>query len=116
MIKHGSNRTVFLVGKYAFKIPNPREFRLFLCGMLANMQERTFWDAYHCQKLCPVVFALPGGFMTVMRRAMPLTKDEFRAFDAEHWKDTPYFVVPVENKLDSFGKLGGRIVAVDYGT
>jgi hypothetical protein len=31
------------------------------------------------------------------------------------WNDTPYRI-PVEYKIDSFGKLNGKIVAVDYGS
>lgn len=82
-----------------------------LTGMLSNMTEAKF-AALKDPNLCPVLFALPGGFLTVMRRAEPLTADEFDSFfdsrgDRHFWH--------TEWKRCSFGRLDGRIVAVDYG-
>lgn len=85
------------------------------------MQEVTF-SRTGWPELCPVVFALPGGWLTVMRRAEPLTREQFENLDFAEWikggTDLPKgeWVIPVENKLDSFGVLAGRIVAVDYGS
>ena len=112
---YGTHRTVFLLGSYAFKFPVVVEWRLFLCGLLANMQEVTF-SRTGWPELCPVVFALPGGFLNVMRRAEPLTREEFFALDFKAFVEKPDYHVPVEDKLDSFGKLNGEIVAVDYGS
>lgn len=115
MIKYGSTRTVFLMGSYAFKVPAVTEWRLLLLGLLANMQEacfsRTGWP-----ELCPVVLSIPGGWLVVMRRAQPLSMDAFERMDVEQWKDRGDYIVPVENKLDSFGVLDGNVVAVDYGS
>lgn len=114
MIKYGSTRIVLLIGQYAIKVPTVVEWRLFLLGLLANLQEvkfsRTQWP-----KLCPVVFSVPLGILLVMRRATPLSRQEFDDFDFDAFVETDEYVVPVENKLDSFGWLNGRIVAVDYG-
>lgn len=110
----GTHRTTWLIGKYAIKIPVLVEWRLFLLGLLANMQEAQF-SACKWPELCPVVFRVPGGFLNVMCRAEPLTREEFFALDYEAFVDAEDYHVPVENKLDSFGKLEGRIVAVDYG-
>ena len=44
------------------------------------MQER----AFACEgwpELCPVTLSLPGGFLIIMRRARPLTNEEWLAFD-----------------------------------
>ena len=79
------------------------------------MQEVTFSLA-GWPELCPVLFALPGGFLNVMRRAEPLTREEFFALDFKAFVEKLGYCVPVENKLDSFGKLSGKIVAVDYGS
>lgn len=117
----GTHRTVYLIGSLAIKVPVFSDWRMFLTGLLANMQEARFSKAKWPQ-LCPVLFACPGGWFTVMRRAEPLSREQFFALDYAEWikggNDLPKgeWVIPVENKLDSFGLLNGRIVAVDYGT
>jgi hypothetical protein len=110
----GTTRVVFLVSDIAIKVPACQEWRLFLLGLLANMQEKTFWST-RWPELCPVVWALPGGWLTVMRRATPITRDEYDELDLENWVNQKNYRVPVEIKMDSFGWLDGRLVAVDYG-
>ena len=51
-----------------------------------------------------------------MRRAIPLTREEWQAFDSVTWRQQEGYEVPVEDKMDSFGWVDGRIVAVDYGS
>lgn len=101
---------VILTKNLAIKIPYPLNWRRFLWGLLANMQERDFsrlkWAA-----LCPVVFSLPGGFLVVMKRATPLTQEP----DYQSLSNTPEGVIPAEHKIDSWGCLDGNIVAIDYG-
>lgn len=116
-LAYGVTRTVLLVGRYAFKFPAMGEWRLFLLGLLANMQERMFartgWP-----ELCPVLFSLPGGWLVVMRRAKVLTEPEWLALDEKEVSEfinRPGYIVPAELKSDSFGWLDGRLVAVDYG-
>lgn len=117
----GTHRSVYLIGHYAIKLPVLRPWRMFLCGLLANMQESTF-SATGWPELCPVVFACWGGWFIVMRRAQPLSREQFFSLNYGEWikggNNLPRgeWVVPVENKLDSFGLLDGRIVAVDYGS
>ena len=113
-IASGVTRRVLLVGGYAFKIPNPAEWRLFLLGLLANMQESQF-SKLGWPELCPVVWSLPMGFLVVMRRARVLTADEAKAANLARFVDQPNYTVPAELKADSFGYLNGRLVAVDYG-
>lgn len=113
-IAYGCTRRVLLLGRYAVKVPAMTEWRLFLLGLLANMQEALFSKA-GWPELCPVVWSLPGGFLVVMRRARELTDDEFLALDLEQWVKRDEYVVPVEIKSDSFGILDGRLVAIDYG-
>lgn len=114
--RQGVTREVFLIGRWALKVPKlTKGWRMFLSGLLANMQERDFgrngWE-----QLCPVVFSLPGGWLVVMRRASVLTLREWHSFDAEDFiVNGPGAMLPVENKPDSFGRLDGRIVAIDYG-
>lgn len=111
----GCTRHVLLVGRWAVKVPALWSWKLFLCGLLANMQERTF-AACGWPELCPVVWSIPGGWVVVMRRARVLTDAEFAAFDAPTFCQCEDRLVPAELKANSFGWLDGRIVAVDYGT
>lgn len=113
-ICHGTSRIVLLIGNYAVKVPSFVEWRLFLLGLLANMQERRFSE-HGWEELCPVLWSIYGGFMIVMRRAEPLTREQFDSFDAEAWLERDDYVVPAEPKMDSFGWLDGKIVAIDYG-
>lgn len=112
--KQGATRYVFLIRQYAIKIPRCSAWKLFLHGLLANMQECLFAKA-GWQELCPVLWSLPGGFLLVMPRCepitAPLTKDEYLAL-VEH----PDYTVPAEHKQDSFGIYQGRLVAIDYGS
>lgn len=116
----GATRCVLLTKRHAFKVPRLVSWRLFLCGLLANMQEREFSRA-GWRELCPVLFSLPGGWLVVMPRAEPLTDGEWDFMDIvgdrEKWPDRGDYVVPVEMKRDSFGWIEGRgVVAVDYGS
>ncbi|QIG74836.1 hypothetical protein EVC12_201 [Rhizobium phage RHph_I42] len=116
----GSTRWVFLTRKHAIKIPTLNSWRLFLHGLLGNMQEATFWTTKD-DRLCPVLFALPGGFLSIMARCAPLSADSYENLDVETWASPDDsiahdFKVPVEDKLSSFGVYDGRIVAVDYGS
>lgn len=115
MIKIGSTRIVFLTHRYAIKIPRFTEWRLFLHGLLANMQEVRFSRAAWIEKVCPVLFSLPGGWLNVMPRVKIMTADEYRMIDVDTIVVTPDYVIPAERKPDSFGYYNGRIVAVDYG-
>ena len=112
--KYGTTRIVFLVGDYAIKVPAMTEWRLFLLGLLANMQE-ALWSKTGWPELCPVVWAIPGGFLLVMRRARAMTRDEFNTIDLNKWVQRQGYIVPAETKMDSFGYLHGSLVAVDYG-
>jgi len=113
-VSFGTTRVVILVGNLAVKIPALQEWRLFLLGLLANMQERKFWKS-KWPELCPVLWSLPGGWVTVMKRATPLTREQYDNMDLEGWTDRGEYVIPVEIKMDSFGWVDGRLVAVDYG-
>src|ERR1051326_2954660 len=120
----GVTRTVVLTRRFAIKVPTlVYGWRMFLYGLLANMQECAWSGAD--ERLCPVRFALPGGLLIIMPRCEALTDEEFIAnvipkwgqvADEETGMPLPYSVnLPVEVKSCSFGRLKGKIVAVDYG-
>lgn len=116
----GTHRTVYLIGRWAIKVPAGVEWRLFLLGLLANMQEARF-SAMGRPELCPVLFAFPGGLFNVMRRADPVDIDKFFELypsEALFWefRDQGDYLIPVEYKPDSVGMLDGQMVAVDYGS
>lgn len=113
-IARGSTRTVLLTNNYAFKFPTWHSWPLFLQGLLANMQECTFgtigWDG-----VCPVFWCIPGGFLVVMPRALPITDELWDQLDVSTLIHHEHYTIPVEAKQTSFGLLNGNIVAIDYG-
>jgi len=127
--KHGCTRFVVLTKKYAIKIPQFKyEWKHFLLGLLANMQEVAF-NTMKDERLCPVIFHLWGGWLVVMPRCAPISEECFFDIDVTRFwpnKDEDYhpdntceranYNVPVENKQDSFGYYNGKIVAIDYGS
>jgi hypothetical protein len=113
--RRGFTRTVLLVGGWAVKVPCCRYgWRIFLAGLLCNIQERT-WAAAGIPECCPVLWADPLGFVVVMRRietlGRELTEQEFLAF-----RETASYLVPCENKPHHFGWWNGKMVTVDYGS
>lgn len=109
---HGVFRRVIAVGALAFKLPRPREFAR---GMRCNRWEREMWFVwrrkYGWENLCPILFADPLGLLVVMARAdQPLTHEEVRAATPDYYPD-----ITAETKPEDYGRIAGRIVAVDYG-
>lgn len=111
----GVTRTVVLTKHWAIKLPCVvYGWKYFLYGFLANMQEAE-WAGFD-ERLCPVRFAGRGGCVVVMPRCLPLTDDEYLAEVSENWhKLDNGQELPVEMKTNSFGRLNGQIVAVDFG-
>jgi hypothetical protein len=129
-LKGGCTRTVLLIGRYAIKIPRLNYgWRLFLQGLLCNMQEVSF-SKMNDKRICPVFFYIPGGWLLVMPRCRPLCETEFsclrinRFWGKDEKSTNGYYgdcMIPVEHKIDSFGWYkwnGGNntIVAIDYGS
>lgn len=110
----GVTRHVLLIGRHALKLPRLNYgWPMFLRGLLGNMDE-ALWGRTGWEGLCPVVFALPGGLLTVQRRARTMTEAEFEGFDHGAFVERPDYRIPAEAKADSFGWLDGQIVAIDY--
>jgi hypothetical protein len=111
----GSSRiAIILWGIYVLKLPNIFSNTLFLSGILANLQEKIFSNAKWIE-LCPVVFAGNSGLCLVMPYARPLTDSEWVSFDYATFVNQEHYIIPAENKRDSFGIFYGRVVVVDYG-
>ncbi len=123
IIRYGCTRIVFLVGRFAIKVPQlwacdgKLSWSQFLHGLLANMQEVTFSRA-RWPELCPVKFHVPGGFLVIMPRCevMPETEQAILAIQAVMTgAERKGYIIPAEGKANSWGTLDGRMVALDYG-
>jgi len=114
-IFYGTTRTVLHTGNYVIKIPALSSWKHFLCGLLANQSE-TLFSKFFSSGLCPVVFGVWGGWLIIMPYAKPLTLEEFTELDVTWWSNRGDYIIPVEDKQDSFGWLNNEIVAVDYGS
>lgn len=112
LLHGGVTRIVVLTSKYAIKLPTVMYgWKMFLYGMLGNMNERT-WSGQ--KGLCPVLWSVLWGFCNIMPRCEALTDDEFARLVPEHW-GKGCALPEVEIKTCSFGRLQGKIVAIDYG-
>ena len=112
----GVTRTVILTRRWAIKLPClVYGWKYFLYGFLANMQERE-WSGYD-ERLCPVRWAAPLGVLIIMPRCEPVIDSGLLDEEIHNWANcgTDKDLLPVELKSDSFGRLNGRLVAVDYG-
>lgn len=112
---HGSTRSVFVVSGLAVKVPRVWSWRTFLNGLLANMQEVEF-STLGWPELCPVLFSIPGGLLVVMPAVKEIPEVAWDAIKEIGFPFHGKYTIPVEIKRDSFGVLGSRVVAVDYGT
>jgi hypothetical protein len=62
------------------------------------------------ETLCPVLFADPLGLVVVM----PLAEQPVTVSEVDAMPDY-YPLTTAESKVEDHGRLGGRIVALDYG-
>jgi hypothetical protein len=111
-------RLAFIGRGRVVKIPRFLSWRVFLEGMIANLQERELSRRYsNEEKLCPVIWADPLGLAVVMPFARPMTDEEWEPFDVIGFCDLQNgSSLPIEcGKRDTYGVIAGRVVAVDYG-
>jgi len=108
LVTEGRNRLVIVTRRHALKLPSLRSWRDFLFGLLNNLNEAA-WHREH-PLYCPVIWSAPLGLLLVMPRARILDPGEFEDIE---------WVCPelpgVERKASSWGWLGNKIVAVDFG-
>jgi hypothetical protein len=123
---------VLLIGPYAIKLPNLRyRYPSCLWGLIHNLAERNWWRSFALsgdegwvgvvrELLCPVVWGDRFGLVLVMKRAAPLprTMDCPVVFEWLAMRFNPNGLngctCPAEKKIESFGLLDGKIVAIDY--
>jgi hypothetical protein len=71
------------------------------------------------EMLCPTVWGAPFGLVNIMRRAVPLTReDQLRRLKTDDFPDWDYQPggppEPFEYKESDWGYLDGRLVSLDY--
>lgn len=119
-IKHGSTRIVFIFKQFVIKTPNVKEYRLFLNGILSNLQEKE-WSKIGRKDLCKVHFCDVFGLVLIMRKAKPLQRNiKFKRFKEilnQKYKDDNLKEFMLSDlKLSNWGWVDGKLVKVDYGS
>ena len=72
---------------------------------------RTWRPIFGWENLCPIVFADPLGLVVVMpRAAQPVTFEDVVEATPDYYPD-----ITSETKPQDFGRVGNRILALDYG-
>ncbi|MGX1325438.1 hypothetical protein ACVMFA_007395 [Bradyrhizobium liaoningense] len=112
----GTTRLTVCVGQYALK------FGRWRSGGDANQREWIEWVRATPDRrlmLCPILWAAPFGVLNIMRRAVPLTRQQQLALlDSDGFPDWDYMPggpgEPFEYKESDWGYLDGRLVALDY--
>lgn len=108
IVRHGITRTVFVLNNIVIKIPSFRyDYKFFLEGLLANLNENRMWQNSKSQLLCPVLFCSWFAFFLIMKRADVC--DESLVINYDLYKD-----FGKDDKTDNYGILNGRIVKIDY--
>lgn len=117
-ICYGSTRIVFIVGKYAIKIPSLRiddHFMGMLYGILLGWQGNRFeyvWSKENINKSLnypfnKTIISLFGSFIVVQRKASPISIEQFLEIEPVNFDG-------YEHKINSFGIVDEKIVILDY--
>lgn len=112
-LKGTTRRPVIVVGSWALKFARGER------GRRCNLQ--LFRNSSECRRvmLCPVRWCSRKGFLLVMQSAIPLDPadhldllehDAFPDWDAMPGEDGS----PFEPKASDWGRINGRLVALDY--
>lgn len=118
----GESRLVFLIGKWAIKIPRLNSWRLFLYGLLGNIHEYKWTKDVEPEVkpfLCPIIFYTPGGFLSIMPRCEQshnLYNLFYQSYKYKSVCTVKLLSDIVEDKDSSVGIYNGRVVAIDYGS
>lgn len=118
-VRRGVTRTVFLISRYAVKVPSLRGMGphgATLRGRLASLvrgiqanQSENVWSSFEPWqgRVAPVLRSWVGGIVQVYRRCQPLPRD----YQGPLPQLRP---CPGDLKAANFGLLDGQVVRVDY--
>ena len=115
---HGSTRNVFIFKHFVIKVPTIQEYRLFLNGLLANLQEKQ-WSGHH-PDLAKVIFCTKSGLFLIMEKANVISTAvdtaSFQAMIERHYQndDLRAFMIS-DAKPSNWGYIGVHLVKIDYG-
>ena len=117
-IKLGITRIVFIIGNYAFKIPNFKySHHHFLQGCYANWSERKYYknfinadyESNLVKHVAPSYFCLWFGLFQIQARCEPLLFEL-----SENEKEFYSPLCGTDNKKENFGMYKNKIVCLDY--
>src|SRR5665647_112728 len=111
-IKLGSTRRVFIFKTFVIKIPNTKEYRLFLYGLLANTQEKVFSSLKRCD-LAKVKFCDKLGLILIMEKTEEIEENidwlKFKEDLEEKYKnDNMKEFMLSDAKPTNWGYIGNR--------
>jgi hypothetical protein len=112
----GTTRLVLVFGNWALKVARHRR------GLRCNRFEARIWAEATWERkamLCPVLACWAHGLLLLMLSAEPLSEEEAEKHRQDDtFPDWDYLPgsedCPFEYKASDWGKLGSRLVAVDY--
>lgn len=110
-MKKGTTRIVFLIGNFVIKMPRFNSWKIFLRGILANIDENMWYKNSPLEwklKMCPTLFTL-AGFLLIAKRAKEITEEDYKNINIDYFKP-----IPCDFKKQNFGIYNERIVLIDY--
>lgn len=116
-IEKGATRIVFCFKKIVIKIPNIKEYRLFLNGLLANIEEK-LWSPHH-KDLAKVKYCDIFGVLLIMEKAEVINNDvdwnEFKLMLTNRYeKDELKEFMLSDCKPSNWGYINEHLVKIDY--
>lgn len=112
----GSTRWVIIIYNLAFKFPSLYSYKNFLNGLLANLQENELYKVHNFkEKLCPILFKFPLGFLNVMPKVEVLKPNTISKLELKEFCKCCDFHIDVEIKYNSFGYYKNKLIIIDYG-
>lgn len=125
-VKHGSRRTVFLIGNKAFKIPSLKRYVSFIRGIEENLEERYWYSVDGSRKrnpnqewtipnLAEIHYADRFGLLVVMERANTNKPFHFD-YDFKKLKEwTKSYNFHADINESNVGYIKDSLVVIDYG-
>lgn len=114
----GVTRIVIVLKSVVIKIPKLVQWDHFIRGILSNIDENRTWK-YNSGKyergashlLCPVIWCSWGGWILIMKRATPLTREDWDKVNFHNHVR----IFPGDDTISNYGFLDSRLVKIDYG-
>lgn len=116
--RQGATRIVLLFKQIVIKLPAVTSWKLFLCGLLANIQENTFGRSGQYKELTKVHWMAPGGFLLIAERIAPVKHDGLFWVELEALalkSELAYEFIYSDAYPRNFGYRNGQLVKLDYG-